>query len=473
MIVCQFNVQFPKFRDPGDMSWADALPKIVAMLRGCDVAILNECDASMAQQIAAALGMQHDTSVLNSILWRADWPVTDWAATFLPGPSYGYRRTLLTVTVAAPDGPLTVAATHLETLAAGWAKTEAEAQALRDKQATEATAHLPATRGILCGDLNDRDTTSGPRAIFRAAGYTPVRCDGIDEIFTTPDLSVTSSARIDSGGASDHDLLRAEVSMSITAADFTAVLKALGANGGQCLPAADLALGAARALAGRSPVAQAVFLATMTQESAYFRTTEEYAKTGSYAPYIGRTFEQVTWRYNYAAFGDWCASKGLIATPSLFVDKPELLAEMQWAWLGGVWFFESHGLWAYADRGDFQTVEVKVNGASPFPSGWPTRLKAYQQWTARVVHPGQLAITKTMDDPTCKRLQQWVGVAMDGDVGPKTNRAIQQWLGRPNANTLSKDDVKALQKAIGAWVDGDWGPGTTRDLQNFLNREGV
>ena len=90
-----------------------------------------------------------------------------------------------------------------------------------------------------------------------------------------------------------------------------------------------------------------------------------------------------------------------------------------------------------------------------------------------MVHPAQLAITKTMDDPTCKRLQQWVGVAMDGDVGPKTNRAIQQWLGRPNADTLSKDDVKAFQKAIGAWVDGDWGPGTCRDLQNFLNREGV
>ena len=471
MIVAQFNVQYPAFRDPGDLSWAESLPKIVSLLRGCDAAILNECDAKMAAQVADALGMQHDTHGLNSVLWPASWPKTDRTAVYLPGPTYGYRRTLLAVTVTTPDGPLTLAATHLETLAAGWAKTEAEAQRLRDQQATMGAGCLPAARGILAGDLNDRDITSGPRAIFRAAGYIPARCDGIDEIFTTADLHVASSQRIRSGGASDHDLLRAEVSMAITGSDFTAVLKALGANGGQCLPVADLALGASQALAGRSPVAQAAFLATMTQESAYYRTTEEYAKNGSYAPYIGRTFEQVTWRANYLAFGQWAAGKGYIATPTLFVDKPELLAEMQWAWLGGVWFFGSRGLWALADKGDFQTVQVKVNGASPFPAGWATRLKAYQTWTARVVKPAPLVVTKVMDGPTNKRLQQHVGVAMDGQVGKVTYSAVQKWLGRPVDGTLGADDVKALQKAIGAFVDGSWGPGTTRDLQEFLNAQ--
>lgn len=257
-----------------------------------------------------------------------------------------------------------------------------------------------------------------------------------------------------------------------TAADFTAVLKALGATGGQCLPMADLALGATKALGTTSPIAQAVFLATMTQESAYFRTTEEYSHSGSYAPYIGRTFEQVTWKYNYQAFGQWCVSKGYVASADLFVDRPELLAEMQWAWLGGIWYFQSKGLWSYAEQGDFQTVQVKVNGASPFPAGWATRLKAYQAWTARVVEPADLVITKVMDGPTSKRLQQWVGVGMDGDVGPTTIKAIQKWLGRTPDGTLSADDVKALQRAIGAYVDGDWGPGTTGDLQKFLNTQG-
>lgn len=259
--------------------------------------------------------------------------------------------------------------------------------------------------------------------------------------------------------------------MSITAADFTAVLKSLGAGSGLVLPAADLALGATKALAGLSPVAQAVFLATMTQESAYFKTTEEYAKNGSYAPYIGRTFEQVTWKANYAAFGSWCVKRGLIASADLFVNKPELLAETQWAWLGGMWFFEAKGLWSYADEGDFQTVQVKVNGASPFPAGWSTRLNAYRAWTARVVKPAALPVNGLMDTATSKRLQQWVGVGMDGAVGKVTYSAIQKWLGLNVDGSLSANDIKKFQGVIGAYVDGQWGPGTTKALQRFLNSQ--
>ena len=263
--------------------------------------------------------------------------------------------------------------------------------------------------------------------------------------------------------------------MPVTAADFTAVLKSLGASGGQCVPAADLALGANLALDGISPVAQAVWLATLTQESAYFRTTEEYAKNGPYAPYIGRTFEQITWRANYAAFGAWCVHGGYIATDSLFVDHPELLAEMQWAWLGGVWYFQNRGLWPSAAKGDFQSVQNAVNRGtlttSGYPSGWDARLRAYRAWTNRVVKPAKLTVNGQRDDATNRRLQQWVGVGMDGQVGKVTYSAIQKWLGRTVDGSLSKDDVKALQKAIGAYVDGDWGPGTTRDLQAFLNAQ--
>lgn len=261
--------------------------------------------------------------------------------------------------------------------------------------------------------------------------------------------------------------------MALTAGNFGAVLRSLGAGSGLVLPVADLALGAEKALVGRSPVARAVFLATMTQESAYFRTTEEYAKDGSYAPYIGRTFEQVTWRENYAAFGAWAKGEGLIATASLFVDRPELLAETQWAWLGGVWYFEMRNLWPLAEAGDFQTVQVKVNGASPFPAGWSTRLKAYQAWTLQTGPLVILGISGSMDAATSKRLQQWVGVAMDGDVGRLTYAALQKWLGLTADGTLSANDVKKFQGVIGAYVDGDWGPGTTKALQRFLNAQGV
>lgn len=476
--VCQFNVQYPAFRDAKDMPWSKALPRIIALLRGCDFAALNECGSDQAQQIATALGMQHDTDELNTVLWPSTWTKIGRIAITLPGPTYGYIRTLLAVTLRGPGGTvLTVASTHFETLASGWAKTEAQAQKLRDQQATKVAANLPKSGVILAGDLNDRDTTTGPRAILRAAGYMPVRSDGIDEIFTTAGLTVTSSQRVSSGGASDHDMLRAEVSMPVTAADFAAVLKSLGATGGQCVPVADLALGANLALDGISPVAAAVWLATLTQESAYFRTTEEYSKTGSYAPYIGRTFEQITWRDNYAAFGAWCVHGGYIATDSLFVDHPQLLAEMQWAWLGGVWYFVNRGLWPSATKGDYQSVSNAVNRGtlttSGYPSGWDARLKCYQAWTARVVKPAKLTITKAMDGPTSKRLQQFVGVAMDGDVGKVTWSAVQKWLGRTVDGSLSAADVKALQTKIGAYVDGDFGPGTTGDLQRYLNVNGV
>jgi hypothetical protein len=264
----------------------------------------------------------------------------------------------------------------------------------------------------------------------------------------------------------------------IAPSEFAAVLQALNANGGQCLPLADLALGASEALSltGATPVGAAVWLATLTQESAYFRTTTEYGGGQSYAPHIGRTFEQVTWRANYAAFGAWAVDQGLIATDNLFADKPELLGETQWAWLGGVWYFGAHGLWTYANRGDFQIVQNAVNRgtatSSGYPSGWTTRLNSYRAWTSQVSPPAQLPITGAMDPATVKRLQQWIGVGMDGQVGPITYSALQKWLGQAVDGTLSNADVKKLQNTIGAFVDGQWGPGTTRDLQTYLNAKG-
>jgi hypothetical protein len=263
--------------------------------------------------------------------------------------------------------------------------------------------------------------------------------------------------------------------VSVTAADFTAVLTALGANSRQVVPLTELAFGATNALAhaAASPIASAVWLGTLTQESGFFRTTTEFGVGQTYAPYVGRTFEQVTHRDNYSAFGQWCATQHMIGTPNLFTDRPVLLSEMQWAWLGGVWFFAANGLWPYAARGDFQSVQNAVNRGQltnvGYADKWPVRLSAYQAWTTRVAPPADLVITAVMDGPTVKRLQQWLGVAMDGALGAVTYSGLQRWLGRTVDGNLSPDDVKAFQLRIGAFVDGDWGPGTTRDLQGYLN----
>lgn len=264
--------------------------------------------------------------------------------------------------------------------------------------------------------------------------------------------------------------------MTLTQADFAAVLGALGTNARQVVPLTELAFGANDALgrAGKSGVAAAVWLATLTQESDSFRTTTEYSGgTRDYAPYYGRTFQQVTWADNYSAFGQWAEAQHLIGTPSLFRDRPALLSEMEWAWLGGVWFFAVNGPWPYAARGDFQSVENAVNRGQltsvGYPSGWMARLTAYQTWTARIAPPLDIVVTGVMDGPTVKRLQQWVGVNMDGSLGPTTYSALQKWLGATVDGSWSADDTRVLQTRIGAYVDGDWGPGTTRDLQGWLN----
>jgi hypothetical protein len=257
--------------------------------------------------------------------------------------------------------------------------------------------------------------------------------------------------------------------------DFTTVLRALGATGGQVVSAAELAFGCNRALTltTLTPEGLAGWLATLTQESDHLRTTTEYGTGQVYAPYVGRTFQQLTWRDNYAAFGDWTRRLGLTGTGDLFLANAGLLAELQWAWLGGVWFFGDRNLWGPVSRGDFQTVQNAVNRgvatSSGYPSGWAARLACYRAWTAQVAPPVTLDITGSLDTPTARRLQQWVGVGIDGSLGAVTWSAVQKWLGVTVDGSMSAADTRKLQAVIGAYVDGAWGPGTTRDLQMYLN----
>lgn len=175
--------------------------------------------------------------------------------------------------------------------------------------------------------------------------------------------------------------------MSITETHIRKALQAVpGALGGQMKSLSELAEGANSALlqapAGLTVKGAAAFLATMAQESAWFRTTEEYDKTQPYAPYIGRTFEQITWENNYLLFGLWCKAKGLLADPEQFVKNPKSLADYKWAWLGGVWYFEHAKLWDEANSGNFLGVQKGVNlgdTKSPHtPAGWATRKAAYE-----------------------------------------------------------------------------------------------
>jgi hypothetical protein len=100
-------------------------------------------------------------------------------------------------------------------------------------------------------------------------------------------------------------------------------------------------------------------------ESVSFQYTEEIAKNGRYAPYIGRTWIQITWDYNYLAFGEWCFERGLVPSTDYFVRNWQRLADLEWAGLGAAWYWtEARGtrINDAADRRDLVTATQLING---------------------------------------------------------------------------------------------------------------
>ncbi len=110
----------------------------------------------------------------------------------------------------------------------------------------------------------------------------------------------------------------------------------------------------------------AMFLAQVGHESVSLRFKAEIGHGAGhpYPPYYGRGFIQLTWRYNYAAFGAWAHSRGLVGDRNVFVAQPELVEQDRWAWLSAVWFWSAHNLNTFADRGDVQGATLVINGGT-------------------------------------------------------------------------------------------------------------
>lgn len=139
----------------------------------------------------------------------------------------------------------------------------------------------------------------------------------------------------------------------------------------------------------------AMWLAQVGHESDSFQATEEYNKAGRYAPYIGRTWIQITWRENYAGFSVWCHARGLIPTESYFVDNPTALAEQKWAGLGPAWYWtvarpQINGM---CDNGDIVGVTRVINGGT---NGLEDRRTRYN----RALALGDQLLVLTSSTPT-------------------------------------------------------------------------
>ncbi|MDV6975324.1 M15 family metallopeptidase [Mycobacterium intracellulare] len=113
----------------------------------------------------------------------------------------------------------------------------------------------------------------------------------------------------------------------------------------------------------------AMWLAQIGHESDNFNATEEYANgdmTQERWIYKGRTWIQLTWKSNYAGFSQWCYDRGLVATPTYFVDNPTALADLKWAGLGAAWYWTvaRPDINALADARDLVTVTLRINGGT-------------------------------------------------------------------------------------------------------------
>lgn len=147
----------------------------------------------------------------------------------------------------------------------------------------------------------------------------------------------------------------------------------------------------------------AMWLAQIGHESGSFQYTEEIAKNGRYAPYIGRTWIQITWDYNYRAFGRWAKSQGLVDDGEFFIKNPKALADLKWAGIGPAWYWTvaRPQLNDLSDARDLNSVTLQINGGY---NGLSDRQARYNRALTLGDQLLTLAASSTTTDPVLELL---------------------------------------------------------------------
>lgn len=92
--------------------------------------------------------------------------------------------------------------------------------------------------------------------------------------------------------------------------------------------------------------------------------------------YRGRGPIQITGKDNYRNLSQWAFQKRYINSPTLFVEKPDLLSSPEYGFLGAVWYWTAaRDMNSYADRKDINGATFAVNGGY---NGLDDRKRRYQ-----------------------------------------------------------------------------------------------
>jgi len=165
-----------------------------------------------------------------------------------------------------------------------------------------------------------------------------------------------------------------------------------------------------------TPLKQAMFLATVAQESGEFKFVEELPSkhASSQSRYKGRGYIQVTHEPNYRAFGEY------IGKGELFVQKPELLASKENATLSAGWYWSVLKSGQYketpnnrignepkTDLMDFREAAGLVNGGQRdrLINHWGMRLEYYQ----RALKSLNIPISEEMQKNLNEQIQKYQG----------------------------------------------------------------
>jgi len=132
--------------------------------------------------------------------------------------------------------------------------------------------------------------------------------------------------------------------------------------------------------------------------------------------YRGRSGIQVTGKANYAAYRDWCEAKAF--EPPDFVAVPDLVNTDPWEGLAPLWYWDTHKLNTYADKGDIETITRRINGGL---NGYADRCDHYVRLGLVVLKFGPRDTTGFQR--TAKQYGSYTGT-VDGDAGPKTWAAV-------------------------------------------------
>jgi len=107
------------------------------------------------------------------------------------------------------------------------------------------------------------------------------------------------------------------------------------------------------------------------------RTDLGNTQPGDGTRFKGRDFIQITGRHNYTKLSQWAHSKGLVPSPTFFVDQPSALATDQYAFIGVGWYWKvARDMNRYADAKDLIGATRAVNGGT---NGLEDRRKFYNR----------------------------------------------------------------------------------------------